>query len=74
MTDSVIDLRGLDPPEPLLRILDAIAADSAGPHAFLLSREPVVVYRMLAEAGWRHSLSRSERGFELTIRREPRVP
>jgi hypothetical protein len=74
MTDCEIDLRGLDPPEPLLRILEAIGADAPGPHVFLLSREPLLVYRMLAEAGWRHSLSHSERGFELTVRREPRGP
>ena len=34
-----VDLRGLDPPEPLVRILAAIE-DAAGPREFLLSREP----------------------------------
>lgn len=68
------DLRSLDPPEPLLRILECLEAGGGGPHVFLLPREPVPLYAMLAAAGWRHTVRRDERGVELTVYRDPRNP
>ena len=44
----VIDLRGLDPPEPLLRILEALELGSRGPYVFLLAQEPRLLYGVLA--------------------------
>jgi uncharacterized protein DUF2249 len=64
-----VDLRALSPPEPLLRILDALEHADAGPHEFLLDREPVFLYPMLAGQGWRHATSLDERGYLLTIYR-----
>jgi hypothetical protein len=55
-----VDLRGLDPPEPLLRILAAIDSGAAGPLVFWLSREPYPLYPLLGAAGWRHSVRRGE--------------
>lgn len=66
---GIVDLRGLEPPEPLVRILDAIADDRAGRLVFLLSREPLPLYLMLRKEGWRHAVRRDERGVELTIYR-----
>jgi hypothetical protein len=49
------DLRGLDPPEPLVRILAAID-EAPGPLEFWLAREPYPLYALLAAAGWRHEI------------------
>jgi hypothetical protein len=69
-----MDLRGLDPPEPLLRILEALEHGSAGPHVFLLSQEPRLIYGVLADGGWRHSTREDPEGCELTVFRDPRDP
>ena len=63
-----VDLRGLDPPEPLVRILAAIE-DAAGPLAFCLSREPYPLYPLLAAAGWRHEVRREDGAVVLTVTR-----
>ncbi|MEO5677701.1 MAG: DUF2249 domain-containing protein [Usitatibacter sp.] len=68
----VTDLRGLDPPEPLVRILDALEAPGDGPHRFLLSRNPVLLYPLLVAGRWRHALRQGDTGFELTLFREAR--
>ena len=65
-----VDLRDLSPPEPLLRILDALDHADAGPHVFLLTREPVFLYPMLAKGGWRHATAVDERGYVVTIYRD----
>jgi hypothetical protein len=66
-TASCIDLRGLDPPEPLVRVLETLEARGPGPHVFLLSRSPLMLYPILARDGWGHAVRRDERGFELTV-------
>ena len=63
----VLDLRGLDPPEPLVRIFEALDADGAGPHVFLLAREPFPLYALLLSSGWRHTSRRVEAGCEVTV-------
>jgi hypothetical protein len=65
---TAVDLRGLDPPQPLLRILDALEA-AAGPHVFLLAREPLPLYPLLASGGWRRAVRRTDDGVELTVYR-----
>jgi hypothetical protein len=65
-----VDLRGLDPPEPLVRILAAIE-DEAGPREFRLSREPYPLYPLLAAAGWRHEVRREEDAVLLKLSRRP---
>jgi hypothetical protein len=66
--NDTIDLRGLEPPEPLLRILDRLDAVE-GPHVFLLAREPVLLYPLLAAGRWRHETRVDERGYVLTVHR-----
>lgn len=68
------DLRDLDPPEPLLRILDRVEAGGSGPLVFLLSRDPFPLYPLLAAAGWRHGVRRVEAGVVLTVFRDPSNP
>ena len=63
-----VDLRGLDPPEPLVRILAAIE-DVEGAREFWLSREPYPLYALLAAAGWRHEVRRENDAVVLTVRR-----
>jgi hypothetical protein len=73
-----VDLRGLDPPEPLLRILSALDSDAAGPLVFWLSREPYPLYPMIPASGWRHSVRREDTAVVLTVTRvksgDPRDP
>lgn len=66
------DFRGLQPPEPLLRILEVLEAGGDGPHEFLLVREPLPLYPLLDVGGWRHSVRRDERGVVLTVFRGAR--
>jgi hypothetical protein len=73
-TPEPCDLRSLEPPEPLLRILDQVEGDGDGPLVFLLAREPFPLYPMLAAAGWRHGVRRLPDGVELTVFREPAAP
>lgn len=60
------DLRALEPPEPLVRILDRLEA-GGGPHLFLLAREPVLLYPLLEAGRWRHTTRLEERGYLLTV-------
>ena len=68
------DLRSLDPPEPLLRILDRVERGEPGPLVFLLAREPHPLYPLLAAAGWRHGVRRLPDGVELTVFRKAPAP
>jgi hypothetical protein len=63
-----VDLRGLDPPEPLVRILAAIE-EAPGPLEFRLSREPYPLYPLLAAAGWGHEVRREDDSVLLKVSR-----
>ena len=69
-----VDLRALEPPEPLVRVLASLEADPAGPHRFLFDREPLPLYALLRREGWRHEVRDDERGFELTVFRDVNKP
>ena len=64
------DLRGLDPPGPLLRILEVLEAAPAGAHEFILAREPAPLYPLLRSGGWRYAVRREERGVILRVYRD----
>lgn len=52
-----IDVRGLDPPEPMLAILRLLGQPDCGPRVIVHhEREPVFLYPELAERGWRHEI------------------
>ena len=72
MEGAPIDLRGLEPPEPLMRVLDAVGEGGEGPWVFLLSREPLPLYALLGAWGCAHAARHDERGVELTVFRRPR--
>jgi hypothetical protein len=63
-----IDLRGLRPPEPIMRILDALERAPGEPLRVILPHEPAPLYDLLRQRGLRYSgHSRPQGGFELLI-------
>ena len=48
-----LDVRGLEPPEPLEKVLDALERLSAGDQlCMMIEREPRPLYRILANNGY----------------------
>ena len=67
-----LDVRGLQPPEPMTRVLDLI--DQGGLQSLVLhhDREPVFLYPMLAERGWSClSVEHLEGEVRIRLTREP---
>jgi uncharacterized protein (DUF2249 family) len=65
-----LDLRGLEPPQPVVRILDALERAPGNPLRVLLPHEPQPLYGLLREQGFEWSgAQRADGGFELTIRK-----
>ena len=62
-----LDLRGLEPPEPMRRILVAVAAPENLPLVAFLDREPRLLYPRLAERGLRWAAASTDGGVELRI-------
>ena len=66
-----LDVNGLEPPEPMVRILEAVTA--LGPEDRLVVehfREPVPLYAHLEAAGFAHEIVKlGESRYRLTIRR-----
>jgi len=71
---TAVDLRGLPPPEPLERILAALADGDGSPLAFLLSMEPLPLYFLLRRERLRYRVRRLEAGVEIIIERASRKP
>lgn len=64
-----IDLRGLQPPEPIMRIFQALQRSPGEPLRVILPHEPVPLYGLLQERGFSYSgCQRSDGGYELVIR------
>ncbi|MET0857047.1 MAG: DUF2249 domain-containing protein [Telluria sp.] len=58
-----LDLRGLYPPEPMERVLDALAGLLAGQQIrMLIEREPHPLYRILETNNYRYSSTEPEPG------------
>lgn len=65
-----IDLRGLQPPEPIVRIFRALERAPDEPLCVILPHEPLPLYGLLRERGFGWSgAARADGGFELTITR-----
>lgn len=64
-----LDVRGLEPPEPLQRALEAIAALQPGEQLRMLHhREPFPLYAMLRERGFTHRTTQlSDDCYEILI-------
>jgi uncharacterized protein (DUF2249 family) len=58
-----LDLRGMYPPEPMERVLDALAALLAGQQIrMLIDREPHPLYRILENNNYRYNSTEPEPG------------
>jgi hypothetical protein len=67
-TPAPVDLRGLQPPEPIVRILAAVERSPRGSLRFILPHEPAPLYALLRERGCTYSGSvREDGGYELLI-------
>ena len=65
-----MDLRGLQPPEPIVRIFQALERGGAGPLRVILPHEPVPLYSLLRERGYSYTgTPRADGGFEVLIER-----
>lgn len=63
-----MDLRGLQPPEPIVRILHALQHGTGAPLRVILPHEPVPLYELLRERGYRYSgAPRADGGYEVLI-------
>jgi hypothetical protein len=63
-----MDLRGLQPPEPIVRIFQALERNPGTPLRVILPHEPLPLYALLRERGFSHSGSpRPDGGFEVLI-------
>lgn len=65
---EVLDVRALIPPEPLERVLDAVADLKAGGRIWVLHRrEPFPLYDLLRTMGYSWHTRGGEDGFEILI-------
>lgn len=65
-----MDLRGLQPPEPIVRILQALERSPWARLRVILPHEPVPLYSLLRERGYSYAGSpRPDGGFEVLIER-----
>jgi hypothetical protein len=63
-----LDLRGLQPPEPIMRIFEALENAPRAPLRAILPHEPVALYRLLREHGFSCTgAPRADGGFEILI-------
>ncbi len=67
---ATLDLRGLQPPEPIVRILDALERAPGEPLRAILPHEPVPLYGLLRERGFSCTgAPRADGSFEVLIER-----
>jgi hypothetical protein len=65
---SPLDLRGLQPPEPIVRIFEALERAPRTPLRAILPHEPVPLYGLLRERGFSYTgTPRADGGFEVLI-------
>ncbi|HEX6030250.1 MAG TPA: DUF2249 domain-containing protein [Tepidiformaceae bacterium] len=75
MSTITIDNRGLEPPEPMVRILGALAQmDDSDEVVALMDREPFPLYAELERRGLAWVFDEGEEHHRLTIRRPPNEP
>jgi hypothetical protein len=73
--ETVVDCVGLVPPEPMQRVLEAVAAaDASEVVCMRIHREPVPLYAILSANGYAHETRPAGEGlFEVRIWRDPAV-
>lgn len=74
--DHLIDARGLEPPEPFVRAMEALDVLDRGDCSvllLLLDREPFPLYRVLDEHGYRRqTMQNADGSFVIRIGPRPR--
>ena len=69
--EQFLDLRGLDPPAPLLRVFEALDAAPDRPLRARFAREPFPLYAMLQAGGWiRRTVAREDCSYDVLISRK----
>jgi uncharacterized protein (DUF2249 family) len=72
MMQIVVDNRGLEPPQPMVRILQALGQLGPGDELVaLMDREPRLLYAELERRGYTWEFTASEDGPRIRIWREP---
>ncbi|MBI1943651.1 MAG: DUF2249 domain-containing protein [Betaproteobacteria bacterium] len=67
---ATLDLRGLQPPEPIVRIFEALERAPGDPLRAILPHEPVPLYGLLRERGFQcRGGPRADGGYEVLIER-----
>ena len=70
-TELFLDLRGLFPPEPMERVLDALANLLAGQQLrMLIEREPHPLFRILERNNYRYTCTEPEPGLYQVVIQE----
>jgi uncharacterized protein (DUF2249 family) len=71
-----IDVRELEPPEPMLRVFDALETLAPGQHLEVRhNRRPIFLYPQLEERGFTHETDEPEEGIvRIVIRRREETP
>jgi hypothetical protein len=66
--ERFLDLRGLDPPAPLMRVFEALDAAPDLPLRARFPREPFPLYPMLQAGGWtRRTVARDDGSYDVLI-------
>ena len=69
MATRSLDNRGLHPPEPMVRILEAITSlEPSDELCVLMDREPLLLYPELERRGFKWEFSALDDGFLLVVR------
>lgn len=68
--DKTVDARGLEAPQPMMLVIEALDELAAGETLTLvIDREPYPLYRMLANNGYTHTTEMTDDGiFHVRIR------
>ena len=66
--ERFLDLRGLEPPAPLMRVFEALDAAPGQPLRARFPREPFPLYAMLRAGGWiRRTVARDDGSYDVLI-------
>lgn len=72
IAELFLDLRGLFPPEPMERVLDALAALQPGQRVrLLIERAPHPLFRILERNGYQYRCTEPELGLFQVVIEEP---
>ncbi len=65
----ILDNRGLEPPQPMMRTLNALEKMKSGDVLTIINdRRPMFLYEQLEESGYKHTTSEREDGsFQIEI-------